>query len=235
MVKAAPVLALISGTGALLGLVGAYSGVLAPMSGFTTFVASALLGGTLTVLAGLIAAFLARGGRNPDGMRLAMAGLAVGIGLVLIVFAAASPGGGLPSINDITTDLEDPPQFADSTVVPDYVGRNMSYPPEFVPQVREAYPDLDSLRFDQPPAAVYAKALSAASELGWEVVASSDDRTVFDAQDESSLFRFVDDVTVRVRPDGRGSKLDIRSKSRDGRGDLGANAARIRQFADAMN
>lgn len=234
MAKTIPILALLSGTGAFLGLLGAYTGVLAPMSGFTTFVGSALLGGTITVLFSLVTIFLARGGRDPDGLRLALAGLGVGVGLLLIVVAAASPGSGLPPINDITTDLENPPEFADSGVVPAYVGRNMSYPEDFKDQVRAAYPDLAPIRYATSAPETYAKALETAQELGWEIVAQSDSRFVFDATDSTAMFRFVDDIAVRVVPQGTGSVLDIRSKSRDGRGDLGANAKRIRAFTAAM-
>jgi len=234
MGKAASILALISGTVALLGLLGAYFGILAPLSGFYGFALGALVGGSITVLVSLFAVFVSRGGRDPDGMRFAVAGLAVGVGLVLIVLAAAAPGGGLPPINDITTDLENPPEFAPPSVVPDYVDRSMSYPQEFVAQVREAYPDLQSIRVDTPPQELYQKALTTAVDLGWEITARSDERLVFDAKEETALFRFVDDITVRVVGESPGSKLDIRSKSRDGRGDLGANAARIRRFTEAI-
>ena len=86
---------------------------------------------------------------------------------------------------------------------------------------------------DEPPEA-YAKALAAAEELGWEVAAQSEARFVFDAREETRLFRFVDDITIRVRGEGNGSKIDIRSKSRDGKSDLGANAPRIRRFVEAI-
>jgi len=46
----------------------------------------------------------------------------------------------------------------------------------------------------------------------------------------SDLCRFHDDFAVRVRPDDGGAVVDMRSKSRDGKGDLGANAERIRSF-----
>jgi len=52
-----------------------------------------------------------------------------------------------------------------------------------------------------------------------------------DASETTAVFRFVDDVTIRVSPSADGALIDVRSKSRDGRGDLGANAARIRRFA----
>ena len=69
---------------------------------------------------------------------------------------------------------------------------------------------------------------------GWTVVAEAPEGGLFFARDETGLFRFVDDVVVRVRPEGEGSKIDVRSKSRDGQGDFGANAARIRAFFDAI-
>ena len=47
-------------------------------------------------------------------------------------------------------------------------------------------------------------------------------------------FGFRDDVVVRVRPDGAGSRVDVRSVSRVGRSDLGTNARRIRGFMDAL-
>ena len=52
----------------------------------------------------------------------------------------------------------------------------------------------------------------------------------FEAEDETPMFRFVDDVVVRVRPDGATAVIDIRSTSRVGVGDMGANADRIRRF-----
>lgn len=234
MSRIVPSIALLSGTGAFLGVLGSYAGLLSPMTGFMTFLACALLGGLLTIVLSLIVVFLARGGRDPDGTRVAVAGLVVGVGLLLIVFVAGAPGSGLPPINDITTDLDNPPEFASPSVVPDYVGRNMSYPPEFVAQVRVAYPDLQPLKFSTSPKETFEKALRVAAELGWTITAQSDERFVFDATDRTALFRFVDDVTIRVVADGSGSKLDMRSKSRDGQGDVGANAARIRRFAEAM-
>ena len=234
MAAAAPILALISGALAVLGLLGAYLGLLAPLTGFQMFAAGALLGGFLTLVVSLVAIVTTRGGRDPVGRQKALIGGGVGLGLLLIVFGAASTGGDAPPINDITTDLENPPQFAPSSVVPEYAGRDMSYPPEFVAVVREHYPDLKPIDLPDPPAVAYGQALAVAEALGWEIVASDPHGLVFDARDVTALFRFVDDVTVRVVPRGTGSRIDVRSKSRDGRGDLGANAARIEAFAQEI-
>lgn len=221
MAQLAPLLALIAGLVSLLGLLSAQFRILAPMSGFILFAAGSVLGGGLSVLAGSIGLFLSRGGQNPDGFKLSLAGIIAGAGLLGLVAVAASPGRGRPAINDITTNLDDPPSYA---------GRDLPYPPEFVPQVRAAYADLQPLILDEPPAQVYNAALALAERRGWKVTMRSDANFTFEAEDETGLFRFVDDVTLRIAPFGARSKVDMRSKSRDGRGDLGTNAARIRAF-----
>ena len=183
----------------------------------------------------LVGIVMTRGGRDPDGRQKAWTGLAIGLGLVLVVLAGASTGGDAPPINDITTDLENPPAFAPAAVVDDYAGRDMSYPPEFVEIVRASYPDLAPLVLQEPVESAFERAIATAESLGWEISARNDPEHSFDAQDTSSLFRFVDDVTVRVVAEGSGSRIDVRSKSRDGRGDLGANAKRIQRFLQAMS
>jgi len=234
MATAAPILSLVAGFVALLGPLCAYLGLVAPLTGFMLFVSGALLGGLLSVVLSLIGIVLSRGGRDPQGRTKALGGLAIGLGLLIVVLGAATTAGDAPRINDITTDLDNPPAFESATIVPDYVGRDMSYPPEFVEIVRVSYPDLESLRVASPPDATFERAIATAESLGWEIVSRSASRHVFDAQHVSKIFRFVDDITVRIVADGPGSRVDMRSKSRDGQSDLGANAARIRGFFDAL-
>jgi len=76
--------------------------------------------------------------------------------------------------------------------------------------------------------------VAAAEALGLEIVREDPSARVIEATDTTRIFRFVDDVAIRVRPDGDGSRVDVRSRSRDGKGDLGANAARIRAFGDEL-
>lgn len=234
MASAAPIISLIAGALALVGLVFGHFGIVSPMAGFQTFLAGALLGGLFSVVLSLVGLFLSRGGRDVIGRNRALIGLAIGLGLLIVVLAAASTGGSAPPINDISTDLENPPSFADADLVSDYLGRDMRYPAEFKPIVREGYPDLEPLRLAAAPSAAYAAAVATAESMGWEIVARDPSRGRFDAQSVSSLFRFVDDITVRVQPDGSGSRVDMRSKSRDGRSDMGANAKRIRAYFAAL-
>lgn len=219
---------------ALLGLVAANQGWVAPLVGFQLCIGGALLGGVLGVVFSLIAIVTTRGGRDPEGRRKAWLALATGLALLLAVLFAAASGGDAPPINDITTDLADPPAFASAEVVADYAGRDMSYPAEFVEIVRASYPTLAPLTTTQDAATTYARAVAAAESLGWEIRARDDAGLRFDARETTRLFRFVDDVTVRVRPEGAGARVDVRSKSRDGRGDLGANAKRIERLLAAL-
>ena len=234
MAAASPILSLVALGLALVGLVGAYTGIISPIAGFQTFVAGALLGGLFATVLAVIGLFLTRGGKDPQGRAKALVGLSISLGLLIIVLAAASTGGDAPPINDITTDLTNPPAFADATLVPEYADRDMSYPVEFIQIVRESYPDLAHVVLDEAPAEALLRAAKAAESLGWEVVATDDGGGAFYAKETTQLFRFVDDVVVRVTPDGAGSRVDVRSKSRDGRGDLGANAARIQRFFEAL-
>ena len=167
-----------------------------------------------------------------SGRALAWLGFGCGALLVALLFVSARPGVGLPPINDITTDLADPPAFASD---PAGAGRDMTYPADFVPQVKAAYPDLAPIRVSSDSMQTLTRAQETARSLGWEVVAVDQAAGTLIARETSKLFRFVDDVLVRVRPaDGGGAIVDVRSKSRVGRGDLGANAARIRRFAEKL-
>ncbi len=200
-----------------------------PMLGFGLFQLGILLGlGAL--LCGAVGLFLTRG--ETGGRRQALGGLGLGVLMVVIVLVGAGPGANVPPINDITTNLDDPPAFAPAPVGHRNADRDMSYPSDWVPLVREAYPDLEPLSVPLPADEAYALALAEADRLGWQVTRSDPKSGEFEAEDATALFRFVDDVSVRVRGDGAGlATIDIRSKSRDGRGDLGTNATRIRAFS----
>ena len=235
MASLARIVSLVAGALAVVGLVCANLGLVAPLTGFKICIGGALLGGLLAVVLSLVGIAMTRGGRDPKGRQNAWLGLAIGLGLMLAVLAGASTGGSAPPINDITTDLENPPAFASESVVAEYAGRDMSYPAEFVDVVRTSYPNLSPLRTQESVDASYQKAIATAESLGWQITARNENDHTFDAKDTTKLFRFVDDVTVRVSAEGMGARVDVRSKSRDGRGDMGANAKRIQRFQDAMS
>ena len=55
-----------------------------------------------------------------------------------------------------------------------------------------------------------------------------------EATAKTPWFGFLDDVVVRVAPTAAGSRIDVRSVSRVGRGDFGTNARRIRAYLDKL-
>ena len=92
------------------------------------------------------------------------------------------------------------------------------------------YADLQPQRFTQSHDRVFDAALASAHALGWEVTGNERTRGEIQAVATTPLWRFKDDVTVTVGRDGEAAVVNVRSHSRIGKGDLGANARRIRRF-----
>jgi uncharacterized protein (DUF1499 family) len=217
---------------ALLAPLLAHFHLVEPFVGFRAF----LLGGLLSIVGLVLGIFglrATRGGR--PGRDRAWFAVGVGGAVLLAVLFAASPGRGLPRINDITTSPEDPPVFETAAREEANAGRDMGYPSGNAEQQRAAYPDRAPSALDVPPSEAFERARRAAEALGWEIVRADPSRGALEAREASGLFRFVDDVVVRVRARDGGAVVDVRSKSRDGQGDLGANATRIRAFAAELS
>ena len=155
------------------------------------------------------------------------------LGMLPLITVAATAAGVFryPRINDISTDLADPPEFTHAATL-QRTARDMSFPRENAALIAEAYPDVQALVLPLPADESYERALGAARrDAGWEVTHEDTVARRFEAVAVTRVFRWRDDVVVRVRPAPEGgSRIDVRSKSREGRSDLGANARRIRGF-----
>jgi uncharacterized protein (DUF1499 family) len=219
---------------AVAGPVSVWSGLAEPLRGFRTF-GFGLLAGLLALLVGLVALWLTRPASGRGGRSRARIGVGLGGALLLAVILPNLAAFQLPPINDITTSPGDPPLYVEIAGLEPNRGRDMGPAgPEFEAAQRAAYPDLAPIRLDADPTQAFTAARRAAVELGWEIIAEDPATGRLEATDTSQLFQFVDDVAVRIRPADGGVVIDVRSKSRDGRGDLGANADRIRAFRDAL-
>jgi hypothetical protein len=126
----------------------------------------------------------------------------------------------LPYINDISTDTEKPPQFS----------QPKAYEVHFGELQRIGYPDLRPLELSLAPTEAFARALAAARASGWDITLVDEKSRTIEAVATTRWFGFKDDVVVRVAAAGGGSRIDVRSRSRVGRSDLGANAKRIQDF-----
>jgi Protein of unknown function (DUF1499) len=148
----------------------------------------------------------------------------------------------VPAIHDVSTDLADPPTFETLQLRTDnwdnIPGADDDDMKGLTPQQRwvvvhqKEYGDIRSVRINEPVPSVIAKAERLAKDRGWNVAVALPEEGRLEATETSALFRFKDDVVLRVRPTdtGEGSVVDMRSVSRVGVSDLGMNAKRVRSF-----
>lgn len=174
-------------------------------------------------------------------------GTIVSLGFIGYLVSYAMTIASLPAIHDITTDLADPPQFSALTLradnwdnIPgadDGEMRGMNPRQRWATLHQDAFPDIRSVRIDQPVAQVIEKAKRLAEDRGWEVANVDPASGHLEATATISLFRFKDDVVIRARAaeNGQSSIIDMRSVSRVGVHDLGANAKRVRQFLSDLS
>ena len=201
-------------------------------TGFSILKYAAYLGiatSLLTIIALLIPRWRA-GGIMPLIMALVLSVL-----VVYVPWSFQRKARSVPPIHDITTDTERPPEFvavlparADASNPPEYAG------PETAVQQKTAYPDLQPVMLQAAPAAAFRAAHDAADDMGWEIVAADSAAGRIEATATTTWFGFKDDVVIRIEPADGGSRVDVRSKSRVGRSDVGANAARIRKYVSKL-
>jgi uncharacterized protein (DUF1499 family) len=220
---------------AAIGLLGARIG-LSPISAFSAFGIGALvcLLALLVLLIGLLLSKGSGGAHSPGRVWGAFIGAAA---LVAISYGGFSSSGGAPPIHDITTDLANPPAFDKVVALREADGAQN--PPEYAgaetaAQQQEAFPDLETLQLQRPRDEVFSAAEAAARSMGWEIVSADGALGRIEATETTTWFRFRDDVVIRVSASGDTTAVDVRSKSRVGMGDMGANAARIRAYLEAL-
>jgi uncharacterized protein (DUF1499 family) len=159
----------------------------------------------------------------------------IGLGVAYVPWQLQQQARSVPPIHDITTDTLDPPEFiailplrAGAPNPPGYAGE------EVAKLQQEAYPDIRSFRLDAGAEVAFEQALTAARKMGWEIVVADPATGRIEATATTFWYGFKDDVVVRIGADNGGSVIDVRSKSRVGRSDLGANASRIRTYLEAI-
>lgn len=212
----------------ILGPALAHFAIVAPMTGFNTF-AAGFVAAVLGLALGLLALLL-----GPGPTRAASgAGLIPSVLVLLLAFVATGGGENPPRINDVTTDTENPPRFVTAPTLPENAGRDLTYPGDaFAEQQRAGYPDIGPLTLAKPPDEAFKQVAAAARSVPtWNITREDADARALEGYDTSEVFRFKDDFVIEVRATENGqSVVHMRSRSRDGYGDFGVNAARIRAF-----
>ena len=208
------------------------SGLLEIVPALATFAAALVFAGIAILFA--FAAFVVIWRQGIGGLGRAL--LALFLGLALLAYPAylGTRAWRLPAISDVTTDTTNPPRF-------DVLARlrprgRTDYPgPAVAALQRTAYPDVIPLDLDVPTKIAYDAALALVTKRKWYIgdtrpptLARRDG--VIEAVARTPIMGFRDDVVIRITPVGQGTRVDMRSASRFGKHDLGANASRIRSL-----
>ncbi len=222
---------------AALSIIIVRSGLLEIVPALATFAAALIFAGLAILFA--FAGFVVIWRQGRSGLGRALIGLF--LGLVLLAYPAylGTRALKLPEITDVTTDPVNPPRF-------DVLARlrprgRIDYPGAAVAALqRAAYPDVAPLDLDVPTKVAYDAALALVTKRKWYI---GDARAptlsrrdgVIEAVARTPIMGFRDDVVIRVTPMGQGTRIDMRSASRVGAHDFGANASRIRSLLDDID
>jgi hypothetical protein len=178
-----------------------------------------------------VAGIAVTGGRPRRTLVAALVGTAVGVVAAYIPWSFKQTAGSLPYIHDISTDTVNPPEFVAAAKLRKPTDHPVTYDGKEVADLQQkAYPDLVTLTTKAPGEKVFEGAKAAIASMGMQVADADPAHGRIEANQTSLLYGFTDDMVVRIATVADGTKVDVRSKSRVGRSDLGQNAKRIRTF-----
>jgi uncharacterized protein (DUF1499 family) len=227
---------------ALFALVTAILGTLIVRSGFLELqpalatVAGAMVLAVIAILLAL-GAFVVIWIEGLGGGGSALLALVIGLGLIAYPAYLATKAYRLPAINDISTDTDNPPKLEALARVRPRTGSNpIDYPGAvFAKKQEAAYPDVEPLMLTVPPQVAFETVYGLMTRRKWLIVEAR--RPLpgrreghIEAVARTPIMGFRDDIVVRLRADGDGTRVDMRSASRYGTHDFGTNAARIVAF-----
>lgn len=149
-----------------------------------------------------------------------------------------------PHIHDISTNLVDIPQFTRAQALRKTGDNSLAASDDVTRQQKVAYPQLKTLLITSSIGEAVKKSVDTAQQLGWKVHFIDEVAGLIEATYTSTLFGFIDDIVIRVRYLDTDTdndtetkttvEIDLRSASRVGESDLGANAQRIKEFGTLL-
>ncbi len=194
----------------------------------------ALIGFSLAVVFG----FSRRNNPQKGGAGLVVLALILSIGVMSTIGYWFTEAQEYPPIHDISTDIENPPTFRAIVSLRADAPNDTTYgDQEKADMQREAYPNIETLYLDVDYNQAFDRALAAAEQMPWEEIVTRDRESgLIEAYDKLPWFGFVDDIVIRVdtAQTADSTRIDVRSVSRIGRGDIGVNAHRIRDYLEAV-
>lgn len=209
----------------------------------------------ITLAVGVIALLLALLIKPRKGIVIAALAIIIPVAGFANLKATQDKVAALPFIHDVTTDTQDPPIFGlvvmaeraalEGVNTVDYAGKRAptaARDTEGKPVMKlvsalqtQAYPAIRTLVLNEAPEVAFGRAEQAARDMGWAIKETDAASGRIDATDTTFWYGFKDDVAIRIRPaQGDGTRVDVRSISRVGGSDIGANAARIQTFLEKL-
>src|SRR3954469_14752282 len=195
----------------------------------------------LSILVGL-AAFAAIWQNGSRGMSRILLAMLIDVAILAWPAYLAWQYRKLPPIHDITTDPIDPPRFEALARLRGSDGANpAAYAGLYSAELQRAtWPDIEPVDLDLPVQRAYEVTLQLVNRRKWLVI---DERPPqlprrigrIEAVARTPVMGLREDVSIRVSPDGEGSRVDIRSSSRYFESDLGSNASRVTKLIDDIN
>lgn len=206
---------------------------------FTWMLPGSVILGLIAVCLGVVFAFSKRKHSALRGRGRAWVGTLLGLAVIGFVGYWFYQAQQYPPIHDISTDTVNPPTFEAVVPLRAEAPNDTSYGGADKAKIqREHYPDVQTLYLDVSYPQAFDRALEAARAMDWEQIVATDKAVGrIEATDKLAWFGFKDDIVIRVDTAQTGGKrmaVDVRSVSRIGRGDIGVNAHRIREYLEVL-
>ena len=228
------ILLMLVGCVAFISIAGVRVGIFEPLTGFSMLRKSVFASMVLSVLAAMSMG-ACRKEKNVGVQRFFFLVLIVSFlySLMWIVFYCQRAE--LPDINDITTDVQNPPTYLNVNFIRKSKENDLSYNTDWAPIQQKYYPDVKPLFSEKDPVTVFVAVSALVEERDWEIVASYAGAGIIEATARTPIFGFRDDVVIRITQEDNKVRVDMRSCSRVGSGDFGVNAERIVSFMDDLS
>jgi uncharacterized protein DUF1499 len=249
-------LALFSLAATFIAIIIVRSGALDIVPALSTLAGALVLAGVAILLAFGAGVVIWRQGCG--GVRQAVFAVLIGCALIAYPAYLGVKAYKLPSIYDITTDPIDPPQFDAIARLRPRDANPVTYQGLYAAELQHtAYSDIEPEETSATPQEAYDAAMKVITRRRWRIVdarppqpaaappaRATDPRQtrgetasdgIIEAVARSLILGFREDVVVRVRATGDGTRIDARSASRYGRNDLGSNAARLRDLIGSID
>jgi hypothetical protein len=172
------------------------------------------------------------------GLGRALLGLTLGLALLAYPAYLAQRAYRYPPIFDVSTDSANPPRFI--ALAAQRPKDRIAYPAAAAPLQRAAYPDIVPLQLTLPLRSSYDVVLGVLNKRKQPLIesmppAANRREATIEYTARTPVMGFRDDIVIRISAVAGGTRVDLRSASRYGSHDLGANAARLRTLLEEID